>query len=318
SIDPPTTALEQQLVTKEISETRVRRLVLVLKDPRSRQYFIRIVDDHTCRHILYRVVDIKVIRMPVFQKRRDRELLHRGKLWSDPQSLDNVVHLLRTGRVDLPRTIARFVPFPNELLPSTPDLVQLIMISFVQHKSDLLFKIVSRHGDVMLVLNKSELPEWATHRIVRDQQRTRCRNLKVFCEDIMKPGTVSESGAIAIDLHRIATTDGFVLIVVITCVVSRMIVTNDRICACLTQLCHAIAQGIIIPRRAADENRIHRTRIVRYEEIRRCGMWHPDDFLRARKLRIQPVPRITDCRNHCLTQSEPDCLSRPHRHIPPV
>src|SRR6185295_5415289 len=108
----------------------------------------------------------------------------------------------------------------------------------------------------------------------------------------MELGTVSETGTVVIDLPRIALTYSLVSIVVITRVVSGMILADDRIRAFVTQLSYPIAQGIVITVRTTDENRILRLRIERHHKIRRRGMWHPDDFLCARKLRIQSVPCI--------------------------
>src|ERR1041385_7912011 len=134
----------------------------------------------------------------------------------------------------------------------------------------------------------------------------------------MKLGAVSKSGPIAIDLHRIAATDRSVSIVVITGVITGMILANDRISALLAQLSHPIAQGIIVARRTADENRVLRIRIVRHHDIRRRGMRRPNNLLRATKLRIQSVPRITDGGNYRVAQSESYSLSHPHPCVPPV
>src|SRR5690349_15885240 len=102
----------------------------------------------------------------------------------------------------------------------------------------------------------------------------------------MKLGTVSESGTIVIDLHGKVTTYSLVSIVVITCVIAGVILANDSIRAFLTQGSNPVAQWVVITVGTTDKNRIHRIGIVRHHEIRRRGMWYPNDFLCPRKLRI--------------------------------
>src|ERR1700752_760808 len=91
-INPPSTAFKHELVTKEIREPCITRLLLVPKDSRLGQDIVAVFDRRTGRNILHIPIDIEMILMPVSQKRRYRQLLHHGKLVADPESLDDVVH----------------------------------------------------------------------------------------------------------------------------------------------------------------------------------------------------------------------------------
>src|SRR6185295_2531249 len=97
----------------------------------------------------------------------------------------------------------------------------------------------------MHVLDKTELSQWATHRVLGEQERAGGGNLKVLGNYIAKGQAVCKRRSVSIDCVGITTTNALIVIIIIPGEVSGMVMAIDRVSALGVQCLHLFAKRII-------------------------------------------------------------------------